>query len=97
MRESRTYGSMRGALGNGCPYRDRQLRHPYSNKRPAVKRWLCAHTRFHLHFTPTSASCLNMVERFSSITHNRIRRGVFKSVVDLKRAITDYHAGEVQR
>jgi transposase len=53
-----------------------------------VKRWLKAHPRFHLHFTPTSASWLNMVERFfAEITRNRIRRGAFKSVAELKSAI----------
>jgi transposase len=44
-----------------------------THKTPAVKRWLKAHPRFHLHFTPTSASWLNMVERFfAEITRNRI-------------------------
>ena len=62
-----------------------------THKTPAVKRWLKAHPRFHLHFTPTSASWLNMVERFfAEITRNRIRRGVFTSVADLKSAIMDY-------
>ena len=62
-----------------------------THKTPAVKRWLKAHPRFHLHFTLTSSSWLNMVERFfAEITRNRIRRGVFKSVADLKDAITDY-------
>jgi transposase len=62
-----------------------------THKTPAVKRWLKAHTRFHLHFTPTSASWLNMVERFfAEITRDRIRRGVFKSVPELKAAIMDY-------
>jgi len=47
--------------------------------------------RFHLHFTPTSGSWLNMVERFfAEITRKRIRRGVFKSVDKLKQAIMDY-------
>lgn len=50
-----------------------------------------AHPRFHLHFTPTSASWLNMVERFfAEITRKRIRRGVFKSVAELESAITEY-------
>ena len=45
-----------------------------------MKRWLKAHPRFHLRFTPTSASWLNMVERFfAEITRNRIRCGAFKS------------------
>ena len=62
-----------------------------THKTPAVKRWLKAHPRFHLHFTPTSASWLNMVERFfAEITRNRIRRGAFKSVAELKSAIMDY-------
>ena len=62
-----------------------------THKTPAVKRWIKAHPRFHLHFTPTSASWLNMVERFfAEITRKRIRRGVFKSVADLKRAIIEY-------
>ena len=62
-----------------------------THKTPAVKRWIKAHPRFHLHFTPTSASWLNMVERFfAEITRKRIRRGAFKSVAELKRAIMDY-------
>ena len=62
-----------------------------THKTPAVKRWLKAHARFHMHFTPTSASWLNMVERFfAEITQNRIRRGVFKSVAELKSAIMEY-------
>ena len=62
-----------------------------THKTPAVKRWLKAHSRFHLHFTPTSASWLNMVERFfAEITRNRIRRGVFRSVAELKSAIMEY-------
>ena len=56
-----------------------------------VKNWLTKHPRFHFHFTPTSASWLNLVERwFRDITDKRIRRGVFKSVPDLIDAITDY-------
>lgn len=62
-----------------------------THKTPAVKRWLKRHSRFHLHFTPTSGSWLNMVERFfAEITRKRIRRGVFKSVDELKQAIMDY-------
>jgi len=62
-----------------------------THKTPAVKRWLKAHARFHLHFTPTSASWLNMVERFfAEITRNRIRRGAFKSVAELRSAILEY-------
>jgi transposase len=62
-----------------------------THKTPAVKRWIKAHPRFHLHFTPTSASWLNMVERFfAEITRNRIRRGAFRSVDELKAAIMEY-------
>jgi transposase len=62
-----------------------------THKTPTVKRWLKAHPRFHLHFTPTSASWLNMVERFfAEITRNRIRRGAFNSVDELKHAIMEY-------
>src|SRR6266705_3678339 len=62
-----------------------------THKTPEVKAWLAKHTRFKLHFTPTSASWLNLVERFfAEITTKRIRRGVFRSVADLKEAIHDY-------
>ena len=58
---------------------------------PNVKTWLAAHPRFVLHFTPTSASWLNLVERwFREITTKRIRRGVFHSVDDLVAAIDAY-------
>ena len=60
---------------------------------PNVIAWLDKHPRFHMHFTPTSASWLNLVERwFREITDKRIRRGVFKSVDDLVVAIMDYLA-----
>ena len=53
--------------------------------------WLANHPRWVFHFTPTSASWLNAVEGFfSTITRRRIRRGVFKSVPDLERAIAGY-------
>src|SRR5947209_2479975 len=62
-----------------------------THKTPAVKRWLKRHSRFHLHFTPTSGSWLNMVERFfAEITRKRIRRGVFKTAGELEQAIMDY-------
>jgi transposase len=55
---------------------------------PKVADWLRRHRRFHLHFTPTSASWLNQVETFFSILQRRaIKRGVFRSVVELKHAI----------
>lgn len=59
-----------------------------THKHSAVQEWLTKHPRFHIHFTPTSSSWLNMVERyFRDITENQIRRGVFKSVDDLERTI----------
>jgi hypothetical protein len=62
-------------------------------KTPAVKAWLAKHPRFHLHFTPTSASWLNLVEPFfAEITRDRIRRGVFTSVAALEAAIETYLA-----
>jgi transposase len=65
-----------------------------THKHPTVKAWLAKHPRFHMHFTPTSASWLNQVERFFGlITEKRIRRGVFRSVAELETAIMDYLAG----
>jgi transposase len=62
-----------------------------THKHPAVQSWLKSHRRFVLHFTPTSSSWLNLVERwFGEITRKRIRRGVFKSVADLIATIEDY-------
>ena len=64
-----------------------------THKHAKVKAWLEKHSRFHLHFTPTSASWLNQVERFfAEITRNAIRRGVFKSVPELEATIDDYLA-----
>jgi transposase len=58
-----------------------------------VQQWLAKHPRFHLHFTPTSSSWLNLVERwFRELTTKRIRRGVFRSVPDLIAAIEEYIA-----
>jgi transposase len=63
--------------------------HTHSN----VKTWLAKHPRFKMHFTPTSASWLNLVERFfRDLTVRRIRRGVFYSVPDLVAAIQEYLA-----
>jgi transposase len=59
-----------------------------THKTKEVETWLKRHKRFKLHFTPTSSSWLNLVERlFAEITRQRIRRGVFKSVADLEAAI----------
>jgi transposase len=62
-----------------------------THKHPKVLSWLKRHPRFHMHFTPTSSSWLNLVERwFREITDKRIRRGVFRSVQQLIDAITAY-------
>jgi transposase len=62
-----------------------------THKHPKVQRWLARHPRFHMHFTPTSASWLNMVERFfRDLTHNRLRRGVFRDLEELIMAIGSY-------
>jgi transposase len=62
-----------------------------THKHARVQRWLQTHKRFHVHFTPTSASWLNMIERFfRDLTHNRIRRGVFQDLEQLITAIGDY-------
>jgi transposase len=64
-----------------------------THKHAAVKRWLQRNKRFHVHFTPTSASWLNMIERFfRDLTDKLIRRGVFRSVDQLTAAIEDYIA-----
>lgn len=64
-----------------------------THKHPAVQDWLVKHPRFNIHFTPTSASWLNMVERFfRDITTERLRRGVFTSVPELIGAIDEYIA-----
>ena len=64
-----------------------------THKHPSVQEWLAKHPRFNMHFTPTSASWLNMVERFfRDISENRLRRGVFTSVPELVVAIDEYVA-----
>ncbi len=58
-----------------------------------MKAWLARHTRFHVHFTPTGSSWLNLVERFfADITQDAIRDGSFTSVRQLITAIEDYLA-----
>ena len=62
-----------------------------THKHPRVREWFAERPRFHLHFTPTSASWLNLVERwFARITGEAIRRGTFQSVKQLERAIHLY-------
>ena len=62
-----------------------------THKHPKVNQWFADHPRYHLHFTPTGASWVNVVERFfAEITDKRIRRGSFRSVKALEQAITSY-------
>jgi transposase len=62
-----------------------------THKHPKVQSWLAKHPRFHLHFTPTSASWLNLVERwFRNLTDKRVRRGSFSSVPELITAIMEF-------
>jgi len=62
-----------------------------THKHPKVKEWLAKHPRIHMHFTPTSASWLNMVERFfRDLTTQQLRRGVFRNVPELVATIKNY-------
>jgi transposase len=62
-----------------------------THKHPNVQKWLARHPRFHVYFTPTSSSWLNMVERFfRDLTEQRLRRGVFRDVEELIMAMGDY-------
>ena len=62
-----------------------------THKHPAVKAWMADHPRFHLHFTPTSSSWLNLIERwFRELTDKALRRGDFHSVPDLIASIEKY-------
>ena len=62
-----------------------------THKTAEVKHWLAGHPRFHMHFTPTSSSWLNMVERFfAEISINSLKRGEFKSLTELETAIMAY-------
>lgn len=62
-----------------------------THKTPVIKRWLVAHPRFHLHFTPTSSSWLNLVERwFAELTQKKLKRGVHRSVQALERDIRSW-------
>lgn len=62
-----------------------------THKTPLIHRWLLRHPRFHLHFTSTSSSWLNMVERwFAELTNKKIRRGAHRSIRQLERDIRDW-------
>ena len=65
-----------------------------THKAPPIRRWLAKRPRYHLHFTPTSASWLNLVESwFALLTARQLRRGVFRSTRALEQAIRRYIAG----
>jgi transposase len=62
-----------------------------THKTKLIRDWLAKRPRFHLHFTPTSASWLNLVERwFALLTERQLRRGVHRSTKELKAAIDDF-------
>jgi transposase len=64
-----------------------------AHKHPKVRSWLDRHERFKFHFTPTSCSWLNAVEGyFAKLSKRRLKRGVFRSVVDLQAAINGFVA-----
>jgi transposase len=62
-----------------------------THKTALIRKWLAKRPRFHVHFTPTYGSWINLVERwFAELTNKRIRRGVFRSVKELETAIREY-------
>ena len=64
-----------------------------THKTPLIRHWLAKRPRFHVHFTPTYGSWLNLVERwFAELTNKQLRRGVHRSVAQLKAAIREFIA-----
>lgn len=62
-----------------------------THKTPSIRRWLLRHPRFHLHFTPTGSSWINLVERwFATLTQRQLRRGVHRSTQELETALRRY-------
>jgi transposase len=62
-----------------------------THKAPTIQRWLLRHTRYHLHFTPTGSSWINLVERwFATLTERQLRRGVHRSTRELEVALQRY-------
>jgi transposase len=63
-----------------------------THKTPAIRRWLAKRSRYHLHFTPTGASWINLVERwwFAALTEKQLRRGIYRSTRELESAIERY-------
>jgi transposase len=67
------------------------LNNSAAHKTETVKHWLARHPRFHVHFTPTSASWINAVQGlFATLTKRRLKRGIFRSVIELNQAIRAY-------
>jgi len=78
---------------NVLPYLDIHLvmDNSSTHKTPAIRRWLARHPRWHVHFTPTSSSWINQVERFfANLTEDQLRRGVHRSTRQLEAAIRNY-------
>jgi hypothetical protein len=92
----RTYSDWAKLSWRSMPKPQQAQGHPHQEGRlnqrfPRVAAWLKKHPRFTVHYTPTSASWLNLVERFfRDLTVRRVRAGVFRSVAELEAAITDY-------
>ena len=85
MSESNSGSESRPPPFRACP------RTNSTHKHVEVARWLNRHKRFHLHFTPTSSSWLNQVERwFRDLTDKNLRRGIFASAPDLIASIETY-------
>ena len=62
-----------------------------THKTPTIRRWLVRHPRYHVHFTPTSASWINLVERwFATLTEKQLRRGTHRSTAELEAALRRY-------
>jgi transposase len=62
-----------------------------THKSALIRKWFAKRPRFHVHFTPTYGSWINLVERwFAEITNRRIRRGIFRSLKELESAIREY-------
>jgi transposase len=78
-------------VSNDARFADLIVDNYATHKHPKVQRWLARHPRFQVHFTPTSSSWLNVVERFfRDLTQNRLRRGVFHDAEELIMAIGEF-------
>ncbi len=92
-REAAAAAGGRRQAGAGALAQGGALDNYVTHKTPAIKKWLLAHPRFHLHFTPTSSSWLNLVERwFAELTQKKLKRGVHRSVQALERDIRSWLA-----